>query len=127
MLQPTMQSRNKGTLMKKILAVAFTLISMNAWAGGNVANGKAAAEKYSCAACHGKDFNSPIDPSYPKLAGQHEDYLEHALIEYQRGVSGANGRGNAIMGAQAKPLSRQDIKDIAAYLHSLPGTLVLRK
>jgi cytochrome c553 len=113
--------------MKKILAVAVALLSLNAFAGGNVDAGKAAAEKFNCASCHGKDFNSPIDPSYPKLAGQHQDYLEHALVEYQRGASGANGRGNAIMGAQAKPLSRQDIKDIAAYLHSLPGSLVLRK
>ncbi|HEX7634442.1 MAG TPA: cytochrome c [Noviherbaspirillum sp.] len=113
--------------MKKILACAAMLLSFNAFAGGDIAAGKAATEKYSCASCHGKDFNSPIDPSYPKLAGQHQDYLEHALIAYQRGKDGANGRGNAIMGAQAKPLSHQDIRNIAAYLHSLPGALVLRK
>ena len=117
---------NKLTL-KLTAALSCALWSSAALAGGNVAAGKALTEKYSCFACHGKDFNSPIDPSYPKLAGQHLDYLEHALIEYQRGASGANGRGNAIMGAQAKPLSRQDIKDLAAYLHSLPGSLVLRK
>ena len=113
--------------MKKILAAAVALLSLNAFAGGNVDAGKAAAEKFNCASCHGKDYNSPIDPSYPKLAGQHQDYLERALTEYQRGASGANGRGNAIMGAQAKALSKQDIKDLAAYLHSLPGSLVLRK
>ena len=113
--------------MKKILAGVAVLLSFNAFAGGDIAAGKAAAEKYNCAACHGKDFNSPVDPSYPKLAGQHQDYLEHALIAYQRGVNGANGRGNAIMGAQAKPLSHQDIQNISAYLHSLPGSLVLRK
>jgi cytochrome c553 len=28
------------------------------------------------------------------------------------------------MTGQVKPLTNQDIKDIAAYLHSLPGTLV---
>lgn len=117
--------------MKKILACAalafFSVLSFNALAAGNVEAGKAATEKYNCFSCHGKDFNTPIDPSYPKLAGQHRDYLEHALIEYQRGSGGANGRGNAIMGAQAKPLSRQDIQNIAAYLSSLPGSLVLRK
>lgn len=113
--------------MKKILACAAMLLSFNAFAGGNIEAGKAATEKYNCASCHGKDFHSPIDPGYPKLAGQHQDYLEHALIAYQRGSNGANGRGNAIMGAQAKPLSHQDIQNIAAYLHSLPGSLVLRK
>ncbi|WP_050462522.1 c-type cytochrome [Herbaspirillum autotrophicum] len=117
--------------MKKILtcavvAVAST-ISLSAVAGGNVDAGKALAEKYNCASCHGKDYNSPIDPSYPKLAGQHVDYLQHALIAYRRGGDAMNGRTNAIMGAQAKALTDQDIQNIAAYLHSLPGTLVLRK
>ncbi len=113
--------------MKKILAAAAVLVSFNAFAGGNIEAGKAAAEKYNCFSCHGKDYNTPIDPSYPKLAGQHEDYLVTAMTAYKRGADGANGRGNAIMGAQVKPLSSKDIKDIAAYLHSLPGTLVLRK
>lgn len=101
-------------------------LSFDAAAAGNIGAGKAAAEKFNCAACHGKDFSSPIDPSYPKLAGQHQDYLAHALTAYQRGDS-PNGRDNAIMAAQVKPLSRQDILDIAAYLHSLPGSLVLKR
>ncbi|MDB5726862.1 MAG: cytochrome c [Noviherbaspirillum sp.] len=117
--------------MKKIFAsavVAFlSTVSCAALAAGNVEAGKAAAEKYNCFSCHGKDYNTPIDPSYPKLAGQHRDYLEQSLIAYKRGADGANGRGNAIMGAQAKPLSRQDVQNIAAYLHSLPGALVVRK
>jgi cytochrome c553 len=117
--------------MKKILASAIVALSSTipfaALAAGDIDAGKAAAEKYNCFSCHGKDYNTPIDPSYPKLAGQHQDYLEHALIEYKRGAEGTNGRGNAIMGAQVKPLSREDVKNIAAYLHSLPGTLVLRK
>jgi cytochrome c553 len=125
------RNRNKGQIMKKNLALAVVLassaVSFNAFAGGNVDAGKAAAEKYNCAACHGKDYNNPIDPSYPKLAGQHQDYLEHALIAYQRGGNAANGRSNAIMGGIAKPLSKQDVQNIAAYLHSLPSSLVLRK
>ena len=116
--------------MKTILAAALVLaasaVSFNAVAAGNIDAGKAAAVKFNCAACHGQDFNSPIDPSYPKLAGQHKDYLAHALIAYQRG-DGPNGRSNPIMGAQAKPLSHQDVLDIAAYLHSLPGNLIVPK
>lgn len=112
--------------MKFLTASALMALSLQAHAGGDVNAGKAAAEKYNCAACHGKDYNTPIDPSYPKLAGQHRDYLEHALVAYQRGADGANGRGNAIMAAQAKPLSHQDIANIAAYLNSLPGTMVVR-
>lgn len=117
--------------MKKIFAGVAFLVStsalMNAHAAGNIAAGEAAVKKYSCASCHGADFHTPIDPSYPKLAGQPADYLQHALIAYQRGSDGPNGRSNAIMSGQAKALSHQEVQDIAAYLHSLPTTLVLRK
>lgn len=115
--------------MKKniLLAAVLSASSMVAFAGGNIESGKAAVEKSSCFSCHGTDFKTPIDPSYPKLAGQNQDYLAHALKAYQRGADGPNGRGNAIMGAQVKTLSDNDIENIAAYLHSLPGTLVLKK
>ena len=115
--------------MKKMIALLAVLlagVSLNVFAG-NIEAGKAAAAKYNCASCHGADYNSPVDPSYPKLAGQHADYLEHALTAYQRGANASNGRGNAIMGGMAKPLSKKDIADIAAYLSSLPGSLVVRK
>ncbi|SDG26299.1 cytochrome c [Duganella sp. OV458] len=109
-----------------IAAAACLLAAMGAQAAGSVTAGKALADKYACFSCHGKDFNTPIDPSYPKLAGQHKDYLEHALKTYKRGDA-ANGRSNAIMTGQVKPLSNQDIKDLAAYLHSLPGTLATHR
>ena len=115
------------TLYVSGLTLAMALLASPATAGGNAEAGKAAAQKYNCAACHGADYKSPIDPSYPKLAGQHQDYLEHALTAYQRGAEGANGRGNAIMGAQAKNLSHDDVRNIAAYLHGLPGSLIVQK
>lgn len=116
---------NKLTLCA--VALAASAMSLNAAAADRIAAGKAAAEKYNCASCHGADYNTPIDPSYPKLAGQHYDYLEVAMVAYQRGGDAANGRSNAIMQAQVKPLSREEIRNIAAYLNSLPGDLVLRK
>lgn len=94
---------------------------------GDAGAGKAAAQKYNCASCHGADYNSPIDPTYPKLAGQYEDYLRHALQAYQRSGDALNGRANAIMGGMAKPLSPTEIDDIAAYLSGLKGSLVLKK
>jgi cytochrome c553 len=116
----------KTTFKLAGLLIASTL-TVSAYAAGNVVAGKAVAEKYNCASCHGKDFNTPIDPGYPKLAGQHQDYLEHALVAYQRGAAGPNGRANAIMGGMAKPLTHTEILDLAAYLHSLPGVLVVRR
>jgi cytochrome c553 len=116
--------------MKKMIACAAVLltsaVSFNAMAA-DVANGEALAKKFNCAACHGADYDKPIDPSYPKLAGQHRDYLTVAMIAYKRGADVANGRSNAIMAAQVKPLSSSDIADIAAYLESLPGSLVQKR
>ena len=133
MMPPITHSKNNGRMMKKILTLAAVLgaasISFSAYAAGDIEAGKAAVAKYNCATCHGADFNSPIDPTYPKLAGQHRDYLQHALTAYKRGNAEGvmNGRSNPIMGAQVAPLSEQDIINIATYLSSLPGSLVLRK
>ena len=115
--------------MKKntLMALLLSTYSLTVFAGGNVEAGKLAAEKFNCASCHGANYSTPIDPTYPKLAGQHKDYIAQALKAYQRGADGAYGRGNAIMGAQAKALSNTDIQNIAAYLNSLPGNLVLQK
>jgi cytochrome c553 len=114
--------------MKKIITALFCgLLSLNAFAGGNIANGKMLVEKANCASCHSVDFNSPAaDSGYPKLAGQHATYLEHALVSYKR-ADGANGRNNPIMIGFVANMSRKDMKDIAAYLHSLPGSLVVKR
>lgn len=113
--------------MKKLMIALFCgTLSLSASAGGNVANGAELAKKYNCASCHGADYAKSIDPSYPKLAGQHAEYLAHALTAYKRG-DGPNGRSNPIMGAQVKPLSNKDIADLAAYLASLPPALVIQR
>jgi cytochrome c553 len=83
----------------------------------DIAAGKARADAV-CAACHGKDGNTPIDPSYPRIAGQHRDYLERSMLDYKTG-----SRKNPIMSAQMAPLTRQDIANLAAYYASLPGAL----
>ena len=72
----------------------------------------------ACADCHGKDGNTPLDPSYPKLGGQYADYLEHSLQGYRDGM-----RDHAIMGPQAKELTDQQISDLSAYFASQPGQL----
>ncbi len=112
--------------MKKY-GLMLALLAVGAVAqAGSVQKGKELVEKYNCASCHGKDYNTPIDPSYPKIAGQHKNYLEHTLIAYRRG-DGANGRSNPVMVGQVKALSNKDISDIAAFLHSQPGSLVLKR
>lgn len=80
-------------------------------------------KKGNCVSCHGANFSKPIDPSYPKLAGQHGDYLYVALKAYQTEKNPQVGRGNAIMAAQAKPFTHAELKQIANYVASLPSEL----
>jgi cytochrome c553 len=93
-------------------------------AAGNAERGKQKADQV-CAACHavGGDWNKPLQPEYPRLAGQHRDYLVTALDAYKRGDNSQVGRKNAIMAGQATGLSRQEIEDIAAFLSGLSGPL----
>jgi cytochrome c553 len=114
-------------LILALFSAAALSVSGSAFAGGDSARGAELAKKYNCASCHGADYKTPIDPSYPKLAGQHADYLVHALTAYKRGDKTMNGRNNPIMAGMAQPLSDRDMGDIAAYLQSLPGPLVVRK
>ena len=96
---------------------AASLFATTGALAADVAKGKEKADQV-CAACHGKDGNTPIDPSYPKLAGQHRDFLERALLDYKAG-----GRKNAIMSGQSQPLTRAEIANLAAFYASLPGSL----
>jgi cytochrome c553 len=110
-------------MMFKTFTFAALLVSSAAFvvsasaAESTPAAGKAKADAV-CASCHGKDGNTPIDPSYPKLAGQHRDFLVRALLDYKSGA-----RKNAIMAGQAQALSRADIDVLADYYSALPGSL----
>ena len=77
----------------------------------------AAKAKEVCVACHGLDGNSP-SPDFPKLGGQHSDYLAHSLQSYKDGR-----RRNAIMAGFAAALTKQDIENLAAYYASQPAVV----
>jgi cytochrome c553 len=80
-------------------------------------------KKGNCASCHGANFSTPIDPSYPKLAGQHPDYLFTALKEYQTDKNPLVGRNNPIMMGMARPFTHAEAKQLAAYFATLPSEL----
>ena len=79
--------------------------------------------KANCASCHGANFSKPIDPTYPKLGGQHADYLLVALKSYKVESNAKVGRGNAIMAGMAKQYTNAELKVLANYLSSLDGEL----
>jgi cytochrome c553 len=94
---------------------------------GKAADGSSKAmelvAKGACASCHGESFSKPIDPTYPKIAGQHSDYLFVALKSYKTESNPMIGRSNAIMGGIAKQFTNAELKELANYIGSLPGEL----
>ena len=80
-------------------------------------------KKGNCASCHGENLSKPIDPSYPKLAGQHADYLYVALKAYQVDNNPKVGRSNAVMAGMARPFTLAEIKLLANYIGTMPGEL----
>jgi len=110
----------KVVMIKKTMVVAAAALLGSSFAfAGDVARGK--EKSAACAACHGADGNSPA-PAFPRIGGQHEDYLLQSLLSYKNG-----SRKNAIMAAQVGALSKQDMADLAAYFASQGGPLVSRR
>jgi cytochrome c553 len=80
-------------------------------------------QKGACISCHGDNFNKPIDPSYPKLAGQHKDFLFVALKSYKTENLSTWGRNNGVMGGIAKQFTNAELKAMSAYIGSLEGEM----
>ena len=80
-------------------------------------------QKGACVSCHGDNYSKPIDPSYPKIAGQYPDYLYVALKSYSDNTHRTWGRANPVMGGMVKQFSHAELKAMATYIGSLPGEL----
>jgi cytochrome c553 len=80
-------------------------------------------QKAACASCHGANLSKPVDPSYPKIAGQYNDYLFVALKAYKTENNPAVGRSNGVMGAIAKQFSNAELKMLANYVASLDSEM----
>ena len=83
-------------------------------------------EKGACVSCHGANFSKPIDPSYPKVAGQYADYLYVALKSYNVQGNPHIGRANPIMAGITQQFSNAELKQIANYLATVQGELATK-
>ena len=91
--------------MKKLLLIALASSVLSA----PVIASETPAKLNLCIGCHGQDGNSVV-PTYPKLAGQHAQYLEKQLKDFRSGL-----RPDPVMRSFAKGLSDQEIHDLAVY------------
>ena len=113
---PTMMAQAASLTDQQIEDVAAYLASLG---NGTVAAGGTEGQSLdiatTCVACHGQN-GIGLSPAWPTLAGQHEDYLVHALNQYRDGK-----RSNAIMGGFAAQLTDADVVLLARYYASLDG------
>ncbi len=79
-------------------------------------SGVAAKSVPACASCHGARGQG--NATFPRLAGQHADYLVKQLIVFQRTDERPQG---AVMKVVAHELTRENIEDVATYLQAMPG------
>ena len=70
----------------------------------------------ACASCHGAQGQGAA--TFPRIAGQHADYLVKQLIVFQRTDERPEG---AVMKVIAHDLTREDIENVAAYLQAMPN------
>ncbi len=106
----------------RFVAAAVCTFGCSAVLAADIAAGAAKA-KQVCAACHGEDGNGVQQfPDYPKLGGQHADYLLRSLRDYKSGA-----RKNAVMAPMAQALSTKEMQDLAAYYSSQKGALHVRR
>ena len=109
-------------MIRRSLTVLVAAAVLGAAPGAHAADLAAGKAKVTevCAACHGADGNS-ASADFPKLAGQHPDYLAKALRDY-----GSGARKNPIMQGFAAGLTKQDIENVAAYYAAQPAVLQAR-
>lgn len=97
--------------MKKIIIGLIALFTLPTALAANIAQGKQAS--MVCAACHGKQGNSPTAIG-PKLAGQHAAYLLSQMNAYASGEKRSDPSMNGLM----QGLSLQDKENIAHFFAS---------
>jgi cytochrome c553 len=100
-------------MIRTVLGLTMVMLAAAAGATDLEAGKKKVTEV--CAACHGADGNSQ-SAEFPRLAGQHADYLSKALRDYKSGA-----RKDPVMSAFANQLSAQDIDNVTAYFESQKG------
>ncbi len=100
--------------MKKCLVTVLVVMGMMV-AGGAQAAGDAEAGQARaalCIACHGPGGNS-LNPMWPKLAGQHPNYIIKQLESFKAGE-----RKDPMMAPMAAALDDKARADLAAYFSS---------
>lgn len=105
--------------MRAFITLLLLCLGGSCWAStGDPEKGKMLTE--TCVACHNDDGNSTVS-MWPKIAGQHEDYLYKQLLAFSKGEEGPRYDPN--MYSMVSSFSEQDMRDLSAYYASQKMTL----
>jgi cytochrome c553 len=109
-----------GGKARAATAIAFAALLLTACTAGQGENMPSdphiAGIVHVCTSCHGFEGRS-ISPTFPRLAGQQQDYLEAQLKAF-RDHTRADPHAHTYMWGMAGRLSDADIAGIAAYFSS---------
>jgi cytochrome c len=99
------------------LVAAAGVAGMLMGASAVAADGAALYTAKLCNTCHGPDANTPIQPTYPKLAAQNSPYCQQQVKDIK---SGARSNGlTAAMKPLVQTLTDEEIGAICDYLAGL--------
>ena len=104
--------------MRSILkTLGIGLVAVSGLAISNVtvaADGAALYTSKLCNTCHGPDAKTPLQPTYPKLAGQNAEYLTAQTKDIKDGKR-TNGQTGTMVPFTAT-LTDDDIKAISEWI-----------
>ncbi|MDX2470294.1 MAG: c-type cytochrome [SAR324 cluster bacterium] len=100
----------------RIMLPSMALVLMTA-APVMAEDGKRIFNRKGCTSCHGVDAKTTVSGAYPKLAGQHKDYIVGQLQAFQSAARSSNRSKEMI--PFARSLSAEQVEAVASYISSL--------
>ena len=104
-------ARRRPTFVALVLALVVQVLALPSAQASDIASGRQKAQ--ACAVCHGPQGLS-VTPDAPNLAGQPALYTAAQLRAYRSGA-----RKHELMAVMAKPLTDDDIANLAAWFASI--------
>ncbi|KQQ53703.1 cytochrome C [Pseudomonas sp. Leaf127] len=80
--------------------------------------GKPEQDVPACTGCHLPDGSGIVSAGFPRLGGQHADYIKRQLMAFREGQR-VNDGDTQVMRTIASRLSTQDIEALAQYIQGL--------
>jgi cytochrome c len=81
------------------------------------ADGEKLYQTKTCVACHGKDGKTPLQPVYPKIAGQNQAYTLQQLKDIKSGARN-NGQTGAMKGVMGL-VSDDEMQALSEYIATM--------